>query len=222
MPVMDEFKESRESIKTASFSKKLAYFKDYYLLKTIAVLVALILAVSFLVNYFSAKETALYVTLVNFTELNETSDGLKTPFAEKYLNPKKQEVIVDHSSFISADENEINFVKYGYEDEQRLFTMVMEGDLDLFISGKDILERYGEATWFDDLSTVLSASELEKYKDSILYQNGIPIAVRIPESSVLNKYYFYSGRETDGIYAGFPAGSKHRETAVNFLLYLLE
>ena len=222
MPVMDEFKNERESIRNASLSKKLEYFKDYYLLKTIAVIAVALFSGSFLFHVFSAKETALYAVLVNFTELQENTDGLTAPFAEKYLNPKKQSVIIDHSSFISSDENEVNFVKYGYEDEQRLFTMVMAGDMDLFISGEDIISHYAEQTWFDDLSTVLSESDLQKLNERILYHQGIPVAVRIPESSVLNQYYYYSGNSTEGIYAGFPAGSSRRTTAVNFLMYLFE
>jgi hypothetical protein len=55
MPVMDEFKEERETIKNAPFSKKLEYFKDYYLMKTIIAVVTAAILGGFLFSYFSKK-----------------------------------------------------------------------------------------------------------------------------------------------------------------------
>ena len=223
MPVMDEFKEERETIKNAPFSKKLEYFKDYYLLKTILVLAVLGLLGSLIMNWFSKKEIVLYVTLVNFNLIQESSDGLIAPFAEENINTKKEEIFLDSSSYISSDSNEINFIKYSYEDEQRLFSMVMTGDLDLFISGGDVIARYAEQQWFEDLDTVIRTEGMSAAEeDAILYWNGTPVAVKIPESSILMKYYAYNGNETEAVYAAFPTGSTHRRLAVLFLSYLLE
>ena len=115
------------------------------------------------------------------------------PFAREHINTRKQEIVIDSSSYISSDKNEINFVKYGYEDEQRLFSMVMTGEIDLFITGEDVINRYAEQEWFDDLRTILNASDLSELENRILSHNGIPIAIRIDESSILNEYYFYNG-----------------------------
>ena len=221
MPVMDEFKEERETIKNAPFSKKLEYFKDYYLMKTIiAVVVAAILG-SFLFSYFSKKETALYVTLVNFSEVQDPA-GMIAPFAQEAINTKKEEIFLDSSSYISSDMNEVNFIKYGYEDEQRLFSMVMTGEMDLFISGGDVLERYAAQEWFEDLRTVLPEADLMKMDESsVLSFNGVPIGLRIRESSILFQTYYYNGKQGETVYAGFPAGSRHRELAIRFLQYLM-
>ncbi len=223
MPVMDEFKEEREAVKHASTSVKLQYFKDYYLLKTIIILFVLILGGSYIYSVVTAKDTALYVVLVNFNALQESSETMTAPYAEQYINTKKEEIIVDNSSFISADENEINFVKYGYEDEQRLFSMIMTGNLDLFISGEDILNRYAEQDWFDDLNGVLDADQLAAWEaeDRILYWNGKPVAVKVTDSAALNENYFYNGVQGEELYAGFPANSPHREQAVQFLQWLI-
>lgn len=223
MPVMDEFKKEREALKDAPFSKKLEYFRDYYLMKTIVIVLVLAISGSFLYNFFFRKQIALYVTLVNFSLIQESAEGLTDPFAQENINTKKQEIFVDSSSYISSDQNEINFIKYGYEDEQRLFSMVMTGDMDLFISGKDVLERYSEQKWFDDLSTIEGGQELMKEnEDGILVQNGIPIAVKLGDSSLLMKYYYYNGKQGEEVYAAFPTGSSHRDLAVKFLRYLMQ
>lgn len=223
MAVMDEFKEEREKIKNAPFETKLQYFKDYYLMKTIIILLVLLVGGSYLFTVLTKKEEAVYVTLVNFSETQESHNGLIEPFINKYLNPRKQTVNLDSSSYISADENEANIIKYGYEDEQRLFAMVMTGDIDLFISGEDVMGRYALQQWFDDLRTVLSEEafkQLEK-EDRLLYWDGVPIGVRLEEPSLLFDYYYYNGRQGETIYAGFTTGSRHRETTVQFLNYLI-
>ena len=223
MPVMDEFKEEREAIRHAPLSKKLEYFKDYYLLKTLIILFVTILFGTYLFRVITAKETALYVTLVNFSELQESSDGLTAPFAKEHINAKKEEIFIDSSSYISADMNETDFIKYGYEDEQRLFAMVMTGDIDLFITGEDVIGRYTEQQWFEDLRTILPDEDYSRYEaeDRILYSDGVPVAVKLDSSSLLNEYYYYNGRQGVDICAGFPAGSLKRELAAAFLEYLL-
>lgn len=221
MPVMDEFKEERETIKNAPFSKKLEYFKDYYLMRTIIIVVVAAIVGGFLYSYFSRKETALYATLVNFSEVQDP-EGLTAPFAKEAINTRKEEIFIDSSSYISSDMNEVNFIKYGYEDEQRLFSMVMTGEMDLFISGGDVLERYAAQEWFEDLRTVIPETDLMKMdENSILSFNGVPIGIRIKESSALFKYYYYNGKQGEAVYAGFPAGSRHKDLAVRFLQYLL-
>jgi ABC-type glycerol-3-phosphate transport system substrate-binding protein len=221
MPVMDEFKEERETIKNAPFSKKLEYFKDYYLMKTIIAVVTAAILGGFLFSYFSKKQIALYVTLVNFSEMQEP-ESLIAPFAQEEINSGKEEIFIDSSSYISSDMNEVNFIKYGYEDEQRLFSMVMTGEMDLFISGGDVLERYAAQQWFEDLSTVIPEADLNRMgEDSILVFNGVPVGIRIRESSALFKYYYYNGKQGEAVYAGFPAGSVHKDLAVKFVQYLM-
>ncbi len=191
-------------------------------MKTIIVLAVIGLAGMLLYNFFSRKQTALYVVLVNFNLIQESSEGLSTPFAEENIDTRKEEIIIDSSSYISSDANEADFIKYGYEDEQRLFAMIMAGDMDLFISGKDVLERYAEQSWFDDLRTVIDEKELNRLdEDSILYWQDTAIGIRINDSSILNEYYYYNGRKGEPVYAGFPAGSRHKVLAVKFLRYLL-
>ena len=54
MPVMDEFKEEREKIKTASPEQKWKYFKDYYLKWVIAGGIGVALLISFIVSCISS------------------------------------------------------------------------------------------------------------------------------------------------------------------------
>lgn len=222
MPVMDEFKKERETIKHAPFSKKLEYFKDYYLVKTLLILFVVILGGSYVISVVTAKKTALYVTLVNFTELQESSKPMIEPFAQEHINTRREEIIIENSSYISSDKNEVNFIKYGYEDEQRLFSMVMTGEIDLFITGEDVIERYAEQEWFDDLHTILGESQFEQWEkeDRILSYKGTPIAVKITDSKLLSEYYYYNGKQGVELYAAFPAGGINQQLGIEFVEYL--
>ncbi len=223
MPVMDEFREEREAIRHAPFQKKLEYFKDYYLLATVVIVFAAAVGGAYLYSVLTAKQTALYAVLINFIELEHSTEEIAEVFTEAELNPKKETVVIDHSSYISADSNEINFLKYGYEDEQRLFSMVMTGDIDLFISGQDVVERYAEQEWFDDLTGILTEDILQRFEaeDRLFTFRGKPIGIRVDDSSVMKRSYYYNGKKGETVYACIPANSTHHETAMKFVQFLL-
>lgn len=223
MPVMDEFKEQREALKHAPFSEKMQYFQDYYLGPTLLILLAAVIGGAFLFSVLSQKKAALYVALVNFNSVQESTEELAAPFAKEHINTRREEIILDSSSFISSDENELNFIKYGYEDEQRLFSMVMTGTIDLFVTGEDVIDRYAEQEWFDDLLTIFEDDVFNQLdaEGRIKYRNGIPIAVNIDDSALLKDYYYYNGRADSLIYAGFPAGGLNRTLAAEFVRYLI-
>jgi len=224
MPVMDEFKEARESIRNAPFEKKVQYFRDYYLMPLIVTLFFVGLGGAFIYNYFSQKETALYIAMVNFNSIRDSVKEMTQPFAEEHINTRRQQIYLDYSSFISADENEVNFLKYGYEDEQRLFSMVMTGEMDLFISGEDVVDRYCQQEWFEPLDQVLSSEDFSRYSEEkrILYRNEKPVAVRVDDAALLKEYFFYNGRQGETVYAAFPTNSIRRPLAAEFLAYLLK
>ena len=77
------------------------------------------------------------------------------------------------------DEEESDLIKYSYVDEEKLLAMVMSGSLDFLASGQDVVERYMEQDWFDDLSGILDPDLLRKLEeeDRILYKGSVPVAV---------------------------------------------
>ncbi len=222
--MMDKEEEKRrEWLKHASPKEKREYYRYYYTVPVLIVIAVAAVVISYARTALTQKDPALYVTLVNFAALKDDSGAMADSFAAEHINTKKEEIAIDNSSYISANETEENFIKYGYEDEQRLMTFVYTGLIDIMISGDDIIERYAQQQWFDDLRTILDAdtyAELEE-EGRILTYEGIPVAVNIDDSELLTENYYYSGEGASGIYAAFPANSEHRELGVSFLLYLI-
>ncbi len=223
MAKMDEFREEREQIKHAPLSKRIEYFKDYYLVPVLIVIAAVVFAIFLVTSVLFKKQEVLYVSMVNFADLGEAEANLVAPFEQSHINTKKEEIIVDRSTSISTERGETNFVKYNYESEQKLLTLVLAGEIDLFVSGEDVVEHYAEQDWFDDLGTILDRTVLEGLDDdgNILYYNGVPIGVSLDDSELLAENYYYIGEQEGPVYAVFPAGSGRREMAVEFLRYLM-
>ncbi|MCR5294613.1 MAG: hypothetical protein K6E30_05495 [Lachnospiraceae bacterium] len=222
MAVMDEFKEEREAIRHASLSKKFGYFKDYYLIPLLIGLAAAAFIIALAWSVLSQKEEVLYVSLINFADLGEADAAVKEPFEEAYINSRKEKITVDRSIYISSNPNEANFVKYGYEDEQKLLTLTMTGSIDLLVSGEDIIERYAAQGMFEDLREIAGEDWLAPYEEAgkLLYYGDLPVALSLRDSEIFNGAYYYSGEEDAGVYAAFPAGAARRELALSFLEFL--
>ena len=223
MPLMDEFREEREQIKKAPFPQKVQYFKDYYLLPTIFIVFVSVVGILLLRSTIFRHPESLSVTMINFMAEDSAEENIKKAFEKKALKSKKDYIAIDSNTYIAADTEESELIKYGYEDEQKLLSLVMSGSLDLVVSGQDVIERYIEQDWFDDLRTILDP-DLVKSLDGegkLLYAGNVPVAVCVDDSSLLTSNYTYKGKESVSLYAAFPANSKRRELAAEFLLFLM-
>ena len=223
MALMDEFKEEREQIKTAPLSKKLQYFKDYYLMTTLFAAFVIIVMVLLLRSTVFRRRESLYVCMVNFQAAEEADREVAEAFARQAFSNKKDYVRIDANTYIAVDEAEADLIKYSYEDEEKLLAMVMSGSLDFMASGEDVMERYAAQDWFDDLSQILDPALLEdlEKEGKILYRGDVPVAVSLDDSALVRENYEYKGKEGEALYGGFPAGSQRRDLAVLFLTFIL-
>ena len=55
----------------------------------------------------------------------------------------------------------------------------------------------------------------------LLYAGNVPVAVCVDDASLLTSNYTYKGKEGVSLYAAFPANSKRRDLAAEFLLFLM-
>ena len=103
MAVMDEFREEREKLKNASPEKKWKYFKDYYLMWVIVVVVILAIAVPILWSVIFHKEEALHVCMINFVGDDNAQDDIVSSFMDMSgTDRKKKNIVIDTTIFISS------------------------------------------------------------------------------------------------------------------------
>ena len=165
MPVMDEFKEERESIKNKSFKEKLDYFWYYYKVHTIVGIFVLILAIVFIRDAVNKKDFAYYCVFLNSFSMDEET-GFMDEFAKTTdVDFSKYEVRLDDTTRFSLD---------GYDQTsmamiQRFVAMIYAGDIDNAVMEKSLFTNYAKSDTFMDLRDVLTADQMEKYKDHIYY-----------------------------------------------------
>ncbi len=165
MPVMDEFKEERESIKNKSFKEKLDYFWYYYKVHTIVGIFVLILAIVFIRDAVNKKDYAYYCTFLNSFSM-DAETGFMDEFAKTTdVDLDKFEVRLDDTTRFSLD---------GYDQTsmamvQRFVAMIYAGDIDNAVMEKSLFTNYAKNETFMDLRQVLTPEQIEKYKDHFYY-----------------------------------------------------
>lgn len=226
MPLMDEFKEEREKIKTAPLKVKWKYFQEYYLKMTIGIIIVVAIVISIVVTTLTHKEEMLYVCLINYDiNLAEKEDELIDTFEQEHLeNIKKQKIVLDSGENILGDGKQADpdsMIRYPYEDEEKITMVIAVGQMDLMISGEDIIDKYLSRDVLKPLDEVYSQAEIKSFEDagSLKYYQGKPVAICVDNSDKLNKYYYYVGEKTDHYYLAFGYGY-HTDLAKEFVKYL--
>ena len=224
---MDEFKEEREKIKTASPEQKWKYFKDYYLKWVIAGVATLIVVIILLVDILTKKENMLTVMFVNFADQGSTTANIEMPFTNGYLeNPKKQEITLETNIYLPSDTPEIGndsaAETYSYYQSQQRFSMLlMAGELNLVITDENFIMGLAEQNYTLALDRVYSEDELTAFGDRLVYYEGTPIAIRMDESALIRENLVYKGENAENakICAAF-SSLKGTDLAKQFLSFI--
>ncbi len=248
MPVMDEFREEREKIKTAPFKVKVKYFWDYYKVHTLATAAALALLIFGIVEIVNRTENALFVAVVNSLEYeSEFTRSLTDSFTEyEELDTKKYSVNIDNSmNIVSNPTTEIDMYA-----PQKMMVYTSSGDLDIIISDNECFEAYANQGLFTDLRTVFTEKEIADFGDSLFYiddsyielinseeyaystvlppapnptkpeemEKPVPVGFILKEDNLINKSYFF----TQGAYTvtGITLGSSHIDASKDFIRYI--
>lgn len=167
MPVMDEFKEERESIKNAGIRKKISYFWSYYKLHTFVVLaVVLILGIA-IRDVLNQKDYAIFGVILNCIELGA---DVSEEFVDNYI----EYAGIDDSSYnVKLDTNLDVSNEDGSElavvSAQRMLVYTSSGELDFIMAGSDVFAEYANTTIFYDIRDILSPEQITKYEPYFYY-----------------------------------------------------
>ena len=169
MPVMDEFKAERETIKQKSTKEKISYFFDYYKWHTVAVVVILAAAISLIVHLVNLKDRALYVCLLNATAFDQTDNYIQ--HFEEYagIDQSEYEAIFDTSMSIEiGGRDTVTATSF-----QKMAVYTAAGDLDVIITNPEIIEYYVEQGLFYDLRQLLSPEQIALYEPYFFYVDQV-------------------------------------------------
>lgn len=165
MPVMDEFKEERAALKHGTVKQKWQYFLDYYKWYVIAAVALLGFAGSWIYQVVTAKDTAFNATLINAFEMT-SGEEYSQRFAEYAgIDTGEYDVIFDSSMHIDLS----SMGQDTYTATQRLMVYVAAGEIDVVLSDAALIEQYAYSETFEDLRTLLTEEQIERYEPYFFY-----------------------------------------------------
>ena len=184
MPLMDEFKEERESIKNQPFKKKLEYFWTYYKWWVISAAAVIIILVSVISHIIKTKDELVYVAMVDVIEnpAGNIEDQITVPFLTAHdINPKKNTLMFNTEFMFSQaglnsekpSEGSPSYANtQGFSERETLAVYIAAGDVDA-ICGSDMwFDHYAYNDFFIPVSDYMTQEEINLYSDHLYYVDG--------------------------------------------------
>lgn len=145
--------------------EKIKYLLTYYGLKTLAIIVLVAVSVSLIINYFTHREAALRLILLNHTiETEEQADALKATFDEYLVSNgynSKDFVEVNSDVRYSLDDKNTDYL-----DVQSLMTLVATKKYSGFFSDEYMFTYYGNSEYFRDITLLLTYEQFKAFEEN--------------------------------------------------------
>ena len=232
-----------KNLKGKPLKQKLEHIVTYFWLPILAVMLALVFIVSYIINLTTMKDLGLSVSCINA----HAEDGQ----AESFIMGFAQEVGIDLEQYevrISTGMPFLDDALTGsYEASQSLFAQIAAQEIDVITSAQN-LSNYIYQEAFADLSQILSPEQQSRYEQYYLYMDKallnsvgetyneipeypdptkpelmaepVPVAIVLPETGQFHQL-FYS-YEQEPVAVGIVVNSKNINNAVTFLEYIME
>ncbi len=250
MPVMDEFREERESIKDGTIKQKFQYFLDYYIWYVIGGTVLVIFLSWLIHDILNSKDWTFYGFFINSYGMEEETEAYFNEFAEyAQLDLENYGGMIDSS--MSLDVNSYN--EMTMSTVNRLMVAMAAGDVDFIASDPATFNHYATTETFLDMKEILSPELLEKCEPYLYYVDMAEVRRR-DEYNKRGDYDSYIPKEYDhrspegledpaaiGLYIedceklmsvytfkseevifGIPLNTTHLETSLQFIDYIFE
>ncbi len=250
MPVMDEFREERDSIKNAGIKAKWQYFVDYYMWYVIGGLAIFLFLFFIIRDMVNSKDWCFYGFFLNTYCTEEVSDAFIQEFAEYAgLDLEKYAAGIDDTLIVDADP----YAETSMNAASKITAHMVAADVDFIVSNETVFERYATTDNFFDIASVLSEEQLAAYAPYFYYVDMADLRAReealsaqTPQDYVPPVYDHHSpeGMEEPvavGIYIGhcqkltdsyqfteedvvigIPINTKRLETSLKFIDYLMK
>ncbi len=173
MPVMDEFKESRQALKKKSFKEKIQYFWYYYKTQTLVTLFLVVLATATIIDIVNQKDNAFFALLLNSSVIDEEkADSLAQDYmAYAEIDTDKYNVALDTSINFTATAEDIltGMGAMNASASERLLVYTASGETDVIMASSPIFLNQAFQGMFHDLRDILSEEQIAKYEPYFYY-----------------------------------------------------
>lgn len=243
--IRETIREEWRKLSKLSWGERIVYIWDYY--KPVMVAIAgVILVISIGVSIYHNMQinTLLNAYFINCNALDADGDAIASDFAA-YLGGigDRDEIHVD--TMTTLDDEDMS--NYGTANQMKMTAYIAAGDVDVLLLNQSAYDKYDAAGAFADLGTLLTKEQLEQWSDLLVYgevekqtesetdtassDDGketssaqdttsaeVPVALKMQDAPVIKEFNAYYD---EPVYAVILGNSKHTDTAVEFLDYLL-
>ena len=221
--IRDEVKEQQKKLEGKTFNEKLQYFWYYYKVHAFAVLftiIALSLFISAVLK--DSKEPSIYVALINSNLASEQDTTLLSDYvSSRNIDTEEHPAKMDFTMHMSADSVD----DASMASSQKYMSMLSTGKADVILCDKWIIDEYAILDAYENLETYLKPEDYEKIKDNLYYREvnekgKIPVAFYATDVDKILTDSLYGKKDCPLI--AICRTSKRKETAADFIHYLLE
>ncbi len=163
----------KEKFRSLKGRKKWVQFRDYYLLKIVAIVAVLAFVASLVFTVLAPKpETVFYAAVFDNAVRMDKVEELQAAFNEKIgIDPETQETTFDNTFYYYTDE---------YGSMQKFTVYLAVGQMSVAIMPQSVFEKIAVNSCFKPLSEVLSTDSYLKLSDRFVMSaindsNGNPI-----------------------------------------------
>lgn len=220
----DEIREQNAKLKDAPLKDKIAYYKEYYLKATLAILAAAIFIGYIAYTMITAPDDTAFAAYF----FNNTGDSSSTELLDSFvdyagIDTKKHNAYIDASMHYgdAAD----NMTGYSYVDLEKSMAVIAAKELDVLVGDQSAFDYYCKSEVFSDITTVLPDDLMEQFKDKLYYYTNeetnetLPFGIDVSDAPKLQEYHYYDGITA---YFGFIVNSDSVDNAIAFLRYIYE
>lgn len=193
MPVMDEFREEREAMKNATLKEKWQYFLDYYKWYVIGGVIAIAFFGTLIHDMVTAKDWVFFGFFINAYNTDEASDLFLNGFTE-LAQLDLENYAADIDDTISINLNSYDEITMTSNEKMNVY--LAAGDLDFIAADETTFSHYATSDTYFDITTILSAEQLEKYEPYLYYTDMAEIRAR-EEASLNGTFDDYAKKEYD-------------------------
>ncbi len=243
MTAREAHKEQWNKLKDKPLKDKIIYIFTYYWAAILGVVCVIAFAASWISNVLSQKDVALSGYLLNGTTRSAYSGDL----AQEFMEHQQIDSDVYHFRLIANNSySPTELSEASISVLESIMAQMAAGELDFIVTD---LETYPVlSAYFTDLSTVMTAEQLENWKDNLVYvekealerltsseldtfelpiyylsdeglSDAVPLGIRLPDSSRLfDAYVFPQGDVIFGITQSY----KNTSNTFAFLEYIFE
>ena len=212
---------TKEKWRAFSPAEKREYIWDYYKVHIIVALVVVLLLGSIVGDLIAYREPHLEVIMVNSRTDSKGQAGFREFLQQQGLETFDNCVALMDSFYINTETSEE--LLNSMEQLEALYAVTAAGKQDVLFDTEVFLNQCAKSGTLLDLSTVLTAEELERYGEHLVYTteddtcDAYPCAVRFKGNAWIAANGYYGANGAMAIFEG----TDDFELSVAFLRYYL-